>query len=157
MSDALPPIRVFLDTSALFAATASIVGGAYRILQMSEAQFVQVLVSPEVLQEIEGVLRRKAPANLGILAALLHRSRAEVVPVASVGIAQRSHDLIGYLADAQVLAAAWDSSVDYFVTLDRQHFLNNAELRSVMPFPIGTPGDFLAWFRERMLSEGKDG
>jgi predicted nucleic acid-binding protein len=150
-------IRVFLDTSALFAATSSIEGGAYKILTLGAAQVIKLLVSPEVLQEIEGALRRKAPKNLGILAALLDRSLVEVVPIAPAGIVEKSQDLIGYLADAHVLAAAWDSSVDYFVTLDRQHFLSNAALRSALPFPLGTPGDFLIWFRERVRAEEQNG
>ncbi|HKP54158.1 MAG TPA: hypothetical protein VJ183_16085 [Chloroflexia bacterium] len=28
---------------------------------------------------------------------------------------------------------------------------------SVLLFPLGTPGDFLAWFRERITSEGQNG
>jgi hypothetical protein len=48
-----------------------------------------------------------------------------------------------------VLAAAIAAQVDYFVTLDRQHFLTNEPLRAALPFPIGTPGDCLAWHRQQ--------
>jgi hypothetical protein len=49
-----------------------------------------------------------------------------------------------------VLAAAQSSGADYFVTLDRVHFLDNPALKSVVSFPIGRPGDFLAWYRDNL-------
>jgi hypothetical protein len=58
--------------------------------------------------------------------------------------------LVQHPGDAQVLAAAWSSNVDYFVPLDKQHFLENRELIQAIPFPIGTSGDFLAWFRSKL-------
>jgi hypothetical protein len=57
---------------------------------------------------------------------------------------------VDHPGNAQVIAAVWESQVDYFVTLDRQHFLNNKPLRATLPFPMGTPGDFLDWFRVRI-------
>lgn len=51
------------------------------------------------------------------------------------------------LATRQYMAAALDSSADFFVTLDRKRFLDNDELRESTSVPIGTPGDFLDWFR----------
>jgi hypothetical protein len=49
-----------------------------------------------------------------------------------------------------VLAAARQVEIDYLVTLDQEHFLSNTPLRTAMPFLIGTPGDFLAWYREQL-------
>jgi hypothetical protein len=37
-----------------------------------------------------------------------------------------------------------------FVTLDRKHFLENALLAGSLPFPMGTPGDLLAWLKQRL-------
>ena len=51
-----------------------------------------------------------------------------------------------------MLAAAVAEQVSYFVTLDRQHFLHNTALRAQLPFPMGTPGEFLAWFREKLTT-----
>ena len=53
--------------------------------------------------------------------------------------------------DALVIGSAWESKVDYFVTLDRKHFLDNPILRENIPLIMGTPEDFLAWFRVQLL------
>ncbi|MBE7553612.1 MAG: PIN domain-containing protein [Anaerolineales bacterium] len=143
-------VRVFLDTSALFAGIWSAEGGARMILKLGEAEAVKVLVSSQMLSEIENVLRRKAPASLGLLAVLLDRSGVEVAPSPPPEIIQQSEAVTGHASDAYVLAAAWLAKVDYLVTLDRQHFLDNPAVRTVTPFPIGTPGDFLAWYRARL-------
>jgi hypothetical protein len=60
--------------------------------------------------------------------------------------------LVAHDADALILAAAWASGVDYFVTLDRQHFLENPRLREAVPFGVGTPGDYLGWLRKLLGS-----
>jgi predicted nucleic acid-binding protein len=60
---------------------------------------------------------------------------------------------LNYADDAVVLAAAIDAQADYFVTLDRQHFLSNPLVPATLPLPLGTPGDFLAWFRARVGNE----
>ena len=143
--------RIFLDTSALFAGIWSATGGGRMLLKLGEAKAVKLLVSPDVLTEIENVLRRKAPLSLGGLALLLDRSHVHIVPVATPDLLKQSCALVQYQADAGVLAAAWAANVDYFVTLDRQHFLNNERLRSAVPFPMGTPGDCLAWYRAQFF------
>lgn len=120
------------------------------ILKLGEAGAIRLLVSPQVLDEIESALRRKAPDMLGLLALLLDRSGVEVVSSPIPEAVQDSQALTGHPGDAQVLAAAWAAGVDYFVTLDRKHFLDNLALRDAVPFPVGTPGDFLAWYQGQL-------
>ena len=143
-------ISVFLDTSALFAGIWSAKGGSRMILKLGEAGAIRLLVSPQVLDEIESALRRKAPDMLGLLALLLDRSGIEVVSSPMSKVVQDSQALTGHLGDAQVLAAAWVARADYLVTLDRKHFLDNQALKAAVPFPVGTPGDFLAWYRAEL-------
>lgn len=145
-------VRVFLDTSVLFAGIWSAEGGARMILKLGEARAVRILVSPHVLIEAESVLRRKAPDAIGLLALLLDRSGAETVPAPLPDFVRECQALTGYPADALVLAATQMTAADYFVTLDREHFLNNDALRRAMPFPLGTPGDVLAWYRGRITT-----
>jgi len=140
---------VFLDTSALFAGIWSEAGGARMLLKLGEARAVRLSVSPQVLKEIEGVLRRKSPRSLGTLALLLDRSRITVVHADREEQLSLCKSLVDYTADAIVLAAAWTAGVDYFVTLDRKDFLNNQPLQDAAPFPVGTPGDCLGWYRRR--------
>jgi len=147
----LTKARVFLDTSALFAGIWSASGGSRMILRLGELGAIRLLVSPQVLEEIERALRRKAPDSLGMLALLLDRSRVEVVPSPPPRTVLKSRALTGHLGDAQVLAAAWAADSDYFVTLDRKHFLDNRALTGTVPFPVGTPGDFLEWHRGRLV------
>ena len=141
---------IFLDTSALFSGIWSATGGARMLLKLGEAHAVKLSVSSHVLTEIEGVLRRKSPQSLGTLALLLDRSRIGVVsPIPNEQIAI-CYSIVNYTPDAIVLAAAWTAEVDYFVTLDRKHFLNNQQLHAAAPFTVGTPGSCLAWYREKL-------
>jgi len=142
--------RVYLDTSALFASLWSSTGGARLFLKLGEAGAVQLLVSPQVLAEIETVLRKKAPELLGYLALILDRCHVETVPSPGEDILSVCQVHLDHPGDAQVIAAARGSRTDYFVTLDRKHFVENQGLAAASPFPIGTPGDFLIWFRHRV-------
>ncbi len=144
---------IFLDTSALFSGIWSATGGARMLLKLGEAHAVKLSVSSHVLAEIEGVLRRKSPQSMGILALLLDRSRIGVVSFASENHIVNCQSIVKYTPDAVVLAAAWTAGVDYFVTLDRKHFSNNQQLRDAAPFAVGTPGSCLAWYRKKLSSK----
>jgi predicted nucleic acid-binding protein len=141
--------RLFLDTSALFTGIWSTQGGARMLLRLGEAEAVRLLVSSQVLGEIEDVIHRKAVEFLPTLAVLLDRSRLSVVPAASQEMLERCQALVHHAGDARILADAWHNQVDYLVTLDRAHFLDAPGLGEV-PFPIGTPGDCLNWYREKL-------
>lgn len=143
------PSRVFLDSSAVFAAIVSATGGARQIMRLGEAGHADVLVSGAVLSEVERTVREKAPAMVAALALLLHAARVSVVAEARKTDIARVSTWLDYAPDARVLAAAARAAVDFFVTLDRKHFLDNARLRQAMAFPVGTPGDYLAWYRAR--------
>ncbi len=142
--------RLFMDTSALFAGIWSAEGGARMLLKLGEADAVQLLVSSQVLREIEEVIRRKAAQYLPVLAVLVDRSRAIVVPAAPVEVLERCRVLVPHPGDARILADAWHSNADYLVTLDKAHFLDVSGLASHLPFPLGTPGDCLAWYRQKL-------
>ena len=142
--------KAFLHTSVLFAGIWSPKGGARLILKLAEARVVQLFACPQVLDEIEKVLRRKAPGALGSLALLLDRSGLTLVSAPRQETVKRASAWESHLGDAQVIAAAWEKDVDYFITLDRKHFIDNLDLRNASPFPIGAPGDFLAWLRARL-------
>ena len=142
--------RLFLDTNALFAGIWSAEGGGRMLLRLGEAGAVKLLVSAQVLREIEEVIRRKATQHLPTLALLLDRSQTEVVTPARVDIMEFCQTLVPHPGDARILSDAWLSSADYLVTLDRAHFLNAPGLAGQVPFVMGTPGDCLAWYRGRL-------
>lgn len=144
----MPEARVFLDTSALFAAVLSATGGARAILKLSEAGAIQVWVGPAVLQEADAVFRRKSPDLLPLLAALLHQAQVQVGPMANVEQQARAAAVVDYAPDSRVVAEALASQADYLVTHDQEHLLRNPRL-SDLPCLVGAPGDCLAWLRQR--------
>lgn len=148
----MPTPDIFLDTSALFAGIWSSTGGARMLLKLGEAGAIQLLVNSHVLKEAENVLRRKSPESLGALALLLNQSQIIIVSTVATEQMNMCQTLISYQADAVIVAAAWSANVDYFVTLDREHILNNLPLHTAVPFQIGTPGDCLNWYRNQLIS-----
>jgi len=145
-------LRVFLDTSVLFAAVHSQTGGSRLILKLGEAGAVSLWVGPWVLEEAERVLDRKSPGSKGHFALLLDRSGVRVGGKADETTSRQARSVIDSVPDAQVVAEALVLGVDYFVSLDREHLVGNPRARE-LPFPMGTPGDFLAWYRERLTAE----
>lgn len=152
MGDRKPP-RVFLDTSALFAGIWSEVGGGRAILKLGEAGAIQILCSSQVLSELEEAFREKAPEVLSRLVLLIDAANIETSGTVPESIRKQALRLIKYPADAEVLASAIVANIQYFVTLDKQHFLSNRKLRTAVTFGIGTPSDFLAWFRTKLTQE----
>jgi predicted nucleic acid-binding protein len=149
-------LKVFLDTSVLFAAVHSETGGARLILRLGEARAVSLWIGPWVLKEAEEVLDRKSPKSKAYFALLIDRSRIQVGEDPGEATLRQAQSVIEYLPDAQVVAEALALEVDYFVSFDRKHLVGNPRARE-LPFPIGTAGDFLEWFRERLVESEKEG
>jgi predicted nucleic acid-binding protein len=122
------------------------------LLRLAEGTVIQVLVSPQVLSEVEGALRRKAPDALGHLALLLDRAHCQVVPNPTWEQVNAWQSSIDYRPDAAILAAAVAAEADYVVTHDRRHLIDNSRLSISSPLPIGTPGDCLEWLRSSLIS-----
>jgi predicted nucleic acid-binding protein len=147
---------VFLDTSVLVAAVLSSTGGARLLLKLGEAGALRIMVGRRVLAELDGVIERKAPDARPFVALLLDAANVEVGPAPGPDHLAQAGTWLAYAPDAHVLAEALAAPVDYFVTLDRAHFLDNPALTAA-PFPLGTPGDCLAWLRARLVEEAGGG
>jgi predicted nucleic acid-binding protein len=141
--------RLFLDTSVLFAAVWSESGGSRLILKLGEAGAVSLWVGPTVLQEAEAVLERKSPESRPHMALLLDRAQVQVGPEAEDQALALARSVVDYMPDAQVLAEALEIGVGYFVSLDRKHLVDNPRTES-LPVTVGTPGDLLDWYRQRL-------
>jgi hypothetical protein len=62
--------------------------------------------------------------------------------------AMRQHlDWISHAADVPILVAAVSAGVDYLVTLNTRHFIDDPEVARRSGLHIGTPGEVLAWVR----------
>jgi len=149
-------LKVFLDTSVLFAAAYSEAGGARLILKLGEAGAISLWVGPWVLQEAEEVLDLKSPKSKALFALLLDRARVQVGGKPDESAVQGACPVIGYRPDAQAVAEALLLGVDYFVSFDRKHLVGNRRAGE-LPFPIGTAGDFLAWYRDWVVESEKEG
>jgi predicted nucleic acid-binding protein len=126
------------------------------ILKLGEAQVIRSSISTQVLREVENALRRKAPQSLGDLVLILDRSNLIVATQPSRELIEKCQELVNHPGDALVLAAAWGVEIDFFVTLDRKHFLDNQSMKTVIPFLIGTPGDFIDWLRNTLFVSSPD-
>lgn len=146
-------IRVFLDTSALFAAVHSETGGARLILKLGEAGALQLWVGPWVLREADGVIERKSPKSKAYFAMLLDRSQVQVGEEAGEDALEKALEVVDYLPDAQVVAEAVTVGVDYLVSFDRDHLVKNPRGEK-LPFIMGTARYFLAWYRARIRTQG---
>lgn len=145
---------VFLDTSVLFAGIWSPTGGAKLLLRLGEVGLIELIISKTVLAQIEGVFRRKALDLLSQLAVLLHYAHVYISPPSPAELYTQCKQLIPQAGNAQILADAIHSPVDYFVTLDKTLFIRSSSLNDFVLFPIGTPGDCIEWLRNKFSDYG---
>jgi len=130
-------IRLFVDTSVLFAAALSPTGAARELLCMALRGHAQIVISQDVLDEAERNLTRKAPETLRAYRQLILLLGVEIVNPTANDVRAAE----GYVVskDAPIVAAARAAKVDFLVTFDRKHLLDPPEiaaragLRVVLP------------------------
>ena len=150
-----PRLRVFLDTSVLFAAALSPEGGSRMVLKLGESGLVDLLVGPTVLAELDDVVTRKAPGSRPLLALLLDAARVDVGPAPSRKLLASARRLVTHRGDAAVLAEAHAARADWLLSHDKRHLL--AAGAHVAALTIGTPGDLIAAFCDKLTSETPEG
>jgi len=144
-------IDLFLDSSALFAAVVSPTGAARALLELAECGVVTITVSEQVVAETERALARKVPAALPAYRQALRAVGLRIGRDPSLANVLACLDMISHPADAPILAAARQSQVDYLVTLNRRHFLDDPAVALRSGLRIGAPGEALKWIREQGL------
>ena len=151
-----PKPKICLEANVIFSAAFSETGGARMLFRLAEIQSIQILISSSVLSKADRALRRKAPDALGHLAVWLNEANCQAIDNAPWAEVEAWNEIVDYLPDAGVIAAAVVAEAEYLVTLDRQHILDNRRLVRTLPLPIGTPGDCLAWLRTALISPYDD-
>jgi len=141
--------RVFLDSSALIAGLASPTGASNVILTLAAAEIITLVVSEEVLVEVERNLQEKLPRALPEYRRFLATCPLERGAAPSGAEVAAARQII-HPDDAPILAAAMALGIDYLVTFNRKHFLDDPEVARKSHLRLGTPGDFLAWFRNTL-------
>jgi len=141
---------LFLDSSALFAGIVSADGAARVLLLLAEAGQVNLLVSERVIAEIERVIARKAPAVLNEVRQTILLAKVKILPDQEAVEVSEHLDWMSDPADVPILLAAMQGEVDFLMTLNRRHFIDDAQVAQHSGFRIGPPGDALAWVREKL-------
>jgi len=154
---------LFLDSSALFAGVVSPRGAARALLLLAEAGRITVTVSEQVVTETERAVARTVPRALPYYReALRNTQQLRIVRDPSLEeIETNLGIMIGHEADVPIVVAtivpiavaAIGARVDYLVTLNRRHFMDDPGVAATSGLRIGTPGEALAWVRELLTRE----
>jgi predicted nucleic acid-binding protein len=150
----MPEINLFLDSSALMAGMVSEKGAWRALLLLAESGLIAVTISEQVLTETERAIARKAPKALGDLRQAILASKARIVRDPSPEDVGAHLNLISHVADVPIVLAAMQAKVDYLVTLNRKHFMDDPDVALQAGLRIGTPGDALSWVRGQISAEG---
>ncbi len=144
--------KLFLDSSALFAGIISSTGAARALLLLAESDQVTISLSEQVVTETERAMARKVPQALADLRAAILASKAQIVQDPAAEKVQENLHLISHPADVPILLAAMNAKVDYLVTHNRVHFIDDPGVAVKANLRIGTPGDALNWVRGQISS-----
>lgn len=142
--------KIFLDSSALFAGIVSANGAARALLLLAEASQIDILISEQVIAETERAMARKAPGALGDVRQAILLSRSKIVRDPEPQEVRAHLDWMTDPTDVPILLAAITAEVDFLVTLNRRHFLDDPRVGQLSQLRIGTPGDALAWVRGQL-------
>ena len=145
--------KLFLDSSALFAGIASPSGGGRALMLLAEAERIELIVSVQVITETERAIARKLPRALSEARQAIFNSRVRIVPDPPSEAVLARLAWMSHPADVPILAAAELAKVDFLVTLNRKHFLDDPGVAARSGLRIGTPGDALAWLRALLIEE----
>ena len=146
-------INLFLDSSALFAGIVSSTGAARALPLLAESDQIIVTISEQVVAETERALARKAPRALADLRKAILASNAQIVHDPSPAEVKANLHMISHHADVPILLAAMKTKVDYLVTLNRVHFMDEPDVAIKSGLRIGTPGEALNWVRRQISAE----
>ncbi len=149
----MPGINLFLDSSALIAGIVGAKGAARALLLLAESGHIAVTISEQVLTETERAIARKVPQALGDLRQAILASQARIVRDPSPENVTAHPNLISHPADIPIVLAAMQAKLDYLVTLNRKHFIDDPSVALQAGLRIGTPGDALNWVRELISAE----
>lgn len=141
--------KLFLDSSTVIAASASIKGASAFILGYSRQKKLKTFVSPEVLKESQKNIRLKI-GNPGYSRFLHYIKFANILivpsaPIEEISLCEKYIDK----KDAPILAAFLKSPADFIVTLDRNDFLKPQVIKFCQPKTVITPGEFVMSYLRR--------
>ena len=121
--------RVFFDANVIIAGSMSRRGASRALLTLAEAGMFRLIVSRQVIDEVERNLRDKLPEVLPLAAEMLSHAAVEVVanPLPETFVHWVDHI---EEKDAPILEAALQAKVDYLVTLNSRDFTPQVAART---------------------------
>lgn len=152
----MPAIKVFLDSSALFAGIISPVGASRALLLLAEDHKISALVSEQVVAEVERNLARKIPQVLPFARELIFAAEIQILQDPSPTEVALCMDWIRHPPDVSILVAASKAQVGFLCTLNTNHFILDPEVAHKSGLRIGTPGNCLSWVREQLTRLAED-
>lgn len=144
------PINLFFDSSALIAGIISDKGAARALLLLAEDHKLKISVSDQVIVEVERNIAKKIPKILHVAREMIRESNMIIYKDPSKEEVRDHLNWIDHNADVPILVSAINAHVDYLVTLNTKHFLNDQQVTFRSGLRIGTPGDALSWVRDQM-------
>ena len=143
---AVPQYRIFFDTSVYIAALLSAEGAARELMRLVEGRTIRMVVSEEVIVEVDRVLSRKFTTRVQQSRELWKHLSPEIAPNPTADqIKLFSHKLAK--GDASILCSAHLAKVSAFVTWNTRDFMTHG-VESLVNFPIVVPSDGLTLFRK---------
>ncbi|MFH1889971.1 MAG: PIN domain-containing protein [Candidatus Kuenenbacteria bacterium] len=142
----MPKQFVFLDSSVIFSATKSKLGGSFRILEECRAGTFQAVISKRVIREVQINLQEKHPELLSVFYNFLFEVGFQITNP-TITLIKKCQEIINP-DDAVILAAALKAKVDCLITLDKKHFMD-MNVTKKAPIVILTPRDFLSQMRSK--------
>jgi len=146
----MPKPDLFFDSSALFAGVVSATGAARALLILSEAGRIGISVSEQVVAETERALTRKVPQALPYYREALRSTRLRIVRNPAPDEVAARCEIIAHPADVPIVVAAMNAQVDFLVTLNRRHFIDDPGVAERSGLRIGMPRDALDWVRGQL-------
>lgn len=141
------PLKVLLDTSVIISGLNSKTGASTGILTLSKQKTITIFITPYILEEAASVIRRKFPKLLPYFKQLVGADVFDLIPNPPAAIVKRAAKIISDLKDAAILSTAIEEKVDFLITLDRKHFIDDPTVARKSDLKIVLPKDFIKLFR----------
>jgi predicted nucleic acid-binding protein len=146
----MPKIDLFLDSSALIAGIISAQGAARALLLLGENEKVVLTVSEQVIVEVERNIALKLPKILPYAREMILSANVRILKDPLPEEIHKHLDWISHIADVPILVVAARAKVDFLVTLNTRHFIEDTNVSLRSGLRIGIPGDALAWVRQQL-------
>ncbi|MGD2158995.1 MAG: PIN domain-containing protein [Anaerolineales bacterium] len=139
-------IRIFVDSSVLFAAAYSATGHSRDLILMAAREEITLVISHLVLAETRRNLFESAPEVLNYLDLVIDNIPFESIQPTKREVIAASEFVV--LKDAPIVAAAKKAGVKFLVTLDRKHLLGKPKIAQYAGVDIVTPKEAVTVLRK---------